>query len=404
MIGLSLKDLSQVIGNNPKITRKTHPMIDKSELEYFQDRDSQYYYISKTFKFSPDSPSRRFIYKVFNHSKETKIEMEVLGEYVLRSSESNRDQVRILVFQDDKSVREVILQKFVNNKPQPLSFSFRGEELNNFIDFTSTIKTLDLSNEERHRIDKSTIDNKSVLISNEEHSFLEAFRLIKGNDRIGLLEKLGDEELTKEDLDILSGRKKGLEEFRINLFEQTNWDEKEWQRFFNDNTWIFGYGLDYKFLEILQKETSVSNSDLDGGNTVFSDFLLGTNKFTVLVELKRPDTPLFTSKDRSESWRLSKELSYAVSQILAQKAEWEIKGKQIQFNGNGELLHQKTYDPKTILIIGNSSQYHGDNKAEIIKAKTFELYRRNSRNIDIITFSELYERAYFIVNQKMIKN
>ncbi|RMZ59967.1 DUF4263 domain-containing protein [Chryseobacterium nematophagum] len=378
-------------------------MIDKTEIEYFNDRDSKYYYISKTFKHSADSPSKRFIYKVFNHSEETKIEMQAFGEYVLRSSESNRDQVRILVFQDDKNVQEVILQKFINNKPQPLSFSFRGNELNNFFDFIRKIKTLDLSNEERHRLDESSIDSKSVIISKEEYSFLEAFRLIKGEDRIGLLEKLSDEELTKEDLDILSGRKKGLEEFRINLYEESSWDEKDWQKFFNANTWIFGYGLDYKFLEILQQETSVSNSDLDGGNTVFADFLLGTNKFTVLVELKRPDTPLFTSKDRSESWKLSKELSYAVSQILAQKAEWEIKGKQIQYSGSGEPIQQKTYDPKTILIIGNSDQYKGQNKSDIIKAKTFELFRRNSRNIDIITFTELFERAYFIVNQRTIE-
>jgi len=38
----------------------------------------------------------------------------------------------------------------------------------------------------------------------------------------------------------------------------------------------------------------------------------------------------------------------------------------------------------------------------MIKAKTFELYRRNSRNIEILTYSELYERAYYIVNQKTI--
>jgi len=196
-------------------------MNEKTEVEYFNERDSKYYYISKTFKFAADSPSRRFIHKIFNHSEETKIEMDAIGEYVLRSSESNRDQVRVLVFQDDKSIREVILQKFVNNKPKPLSFSFRGNELNNFFDFIRNIKTLDLSNEERHRIDQSSIDVKSVIISKEEHNFLETFRQIKGNDRIGLLEKLSEEELTKEDLDILSGRKKGLEEFRVNLFEQS---------------------------------------------------------------------------------------------------------------------------------------------------------------------------------------
>ncbi len=70
---------------------------------------------------------------------------------------------------------------------------------------------------------------------------------------------------------------------------------------FKRNSWIFGYGLDYRFLSILQKEASVSSVDLDGKNEVKADFLLGDNNFTVIVELKRPDTSLFEKdKNRSE--------------------------------------------------------------------------------------------------------
>lgn len=51
------------------------------------------------------------------------------------------------------------------------------------------------------------------------------------------------------------------------------------------------------------------------------------------------------------------------------------------------------------MIIGHWSELKmSTNKLEEeIKKKTFELYRRDSRNIEIITFDELFERAKFIV-------
>lgn len=379
-------------------------MSKKTELEYFEGRETDMYYVSRTFNFSESSPEMRFIHKKFDHDEDSRIEkISVTGEYVLRSSPNHRDQVKILILQDSKAIREIVLQKFVNNNPQPLSFSFRGDELKRMLDFIATSKKMDLSNKSTFRVHESEVDTKQIIVSSEELDLLNSFKALRKEERFDLLEKLSFQELTKEDLDILTGRKKGLEEFRLNLFGKSDWDEIRWQKFFNENTWIFGYGLDYQFLQILQKECSVSSSDLDGKNTVFSDFLLGSNKFTVIVELKRPDTPLFENKiNRSESWRLSNDLTFAVSQILAQKAEWEIKGKSTQYDKEGNPISQKTYDPKTILIIGNSSQYSGITKEEIIKAKTFELYRRNSRNIEILTYSELYERAFFVVNQRTI--
>jgi len=36
--------------------------------------------------------------------------------------------------------------------------------------------------------------------------------------------------------------------------------------------------------------------------------------------------------------------------------------------------------------------------------KTFELFRRDSRNVEILTYDELYNRAEYIVHSKIEKN
>jgi hypothetical protein len=122
--------------------------------------------------------------------------------------------------------------------------------------------------------------------------------------------------------------------------------------------------------------------------------------FTTFVELKKPSTLLFgNNKNRSNSWTLSDELINAVCQILEHKASGQIKLDKGQYDGFGNLIKQKAYDSKVILIIGNWNELtHSKSDLELeIKKKTFELYRRDSRNIEIVTFDELFERAKFIV-------
>ncbi len=120
-----------------------------------------------------------------------------------------------------------------------------------------------------------------------------------------------------------------------------------------------------------------------------------------MVELKKSDTPLFDNiKNRANSWCLSEDLILGVSQILEQKASWQVFSEtnvSNNFNDKGQLIKQRAFDPKSILVIGNTKQFSGDDKEQQIKQKTFELFRRDSRNIEIITYDELYERAKFIV-------
>jgi hypothetical protein len=178
--------------------------------------------------------------------------------------------------------------------------------------------------------------------------------------------------------------------------------EKMWQHFFSSNRWIFGFGLDYQFLGVLQQEANLGLADLSGSGSPITDFLLGARNFTVIVELKKPNTPLFKANaNRAGSWSLSNLLFDSCAQILEQKAAWQIKSELNNRNSSdseGNFIKQRTADPKAILVIGSLRDITGTEVEKSTKLRTFELFRRDSRNIDVVTFDELFERAKFIVN------
>jgi hypothetical protein len=186
-------------------------------------------------------------------------------------------------------------------------------------------RRIPLADESLNHIDDETKKNIMTLLSRKDGEKIVEELLISGV-------------ITSNDIVNISYRKKQLEIFEKLMSDNDYFDvyindhnltdkkpEKVWQYFFKNNDWIFGYGLDYRFIEILQKEAKVSSTDLSGKDGVTGDFLMGCSKFTVLVELKRPDTLLFdNNKNRSNSWKLSDDLISGVSQILEQKASWQV--------------------------------------------------------------------------------
>jgi len=380
------------------------------EIHYYKLRDKNgpdTIFVSKLTEFTNSSTgektSKRDIRKVFGDQESCEI-VRVKGEFILRCSPTGRDQIKVIVHENDNNKIGFVLQKFRGDTGNPLketNFSFYDNEFHELLEFLNLVRFIDLTDTSNFKLSLSNLREK-VLVDKSDKELLDSMSSLHGDDRINFFEKMRESALTRQDLDILSGRKDGLALFYQKLYVHKDWDEPKWQSFFSENTWIFGYGLDYRFLSILQKEAAVSNVDTDGKNTVNSDFLMGSTDFTVLVELKRPDTLLFeTSKNRSHSWRLSQYLVHAVSQILAQKAAWEIKSSQKNYDENGDPITQITSDPKAILIIGRKDEVEGNPRDFEIKQKTFELYRRDSRNVEILTYDELYERAYYIVNQEL---
>jgi hypothetical protein len=122
------------------------------------------------------------------------------------------------------------------------------------------------------------------------------------------------------------------------------------------------------------------------------------------VEIKTHATSLLAKEPyRAECWRISDELSGSVSQVqkTVQKALKTIQTKTELTNKSGEPTGETVflYQPKAFVVIGSLGEFATENKINEQKFSSFELFRRNLSNPEIITFDELYERAKFIVQQ-----
>jgi hypothetical protein len=93
----------------------------------------------------------------------------------------------------------------------------------------------------------------------------------------------------------------------------------------------------------------------------------------------------------------------AVSQVIEQKAEWlSFAQTREHYNKAGNVLEARTRNAKTILVVGSRDEFFrlGNARDANIMRDTFELFRRENRSIDIVTFDELLERARFITRSQ----
>ena len=172
--------------------------------------------------------------------------------------------------------------------------------------------------------------------------------------------------------------------------------EQDWQIFFNQNNWIFGYGLKYVFLQEVQSQPTYGGVSVSGSGGQRGDYLTTASadiQFTILVEIKKPDTRIVSeSMNRSGCNRLSADLLDGVNQIQVNCSKWEQESRSDE---NREILQGKniyTIKPKGVLVIGHTSQLDSHTKRT-----AFQNFRSNLVSPDILTFDELYNRARFIV-------
>lgn len=192
-------------------------------------------------------------------------------------------------------------------------------------------------------------------------------------------------------------RRQDWEQFRDHL-RADDWTETEWEDFFKQRTWIFGYGLNYQFLHCLQKEPYLGGKDITGTGGQKSDFLMTTAakvRFTVLVEIKTPSADLtLRQKYRNRTHKLGDDLTNGVAQLQQQRWSWEVVDSRL--DQNRDLLEGKrifTHEPKGILVIGNLASLQ-DSRDRLY---TFESFRRNLWQPEILTYDELLNRAEHIV-------
>jgi hypothetical protein len=316
-----------------------------------------------------------------------------------------RTQITMTVKKEEK--HNLKLQSFKGKDKIEHTFSFpNSNSVHELRRFLNTLETIDTKS-----LNSGTFNIKNVNILQSIND--EDINTMKKEDIIELINKIiKSGKITMKDIDLLEQRKKSVAEFEkllndekeeyINLHNITDTkDEKIWQHFFENNNWIFGLGLSYQFIDIINAEHTVGNGNVD--------FLCADLNFTVLVEIKKPDTLLFKKeKNRADAWALSPDIFNAKSQLLQYKINWlrNHEDKRNNKDKNQNKIKQRTLDTKCILIIGNIekelsafSNYTDKETAE----ETFEMFRRDSRNIEIITFDELLVRAKFVLDNSTQK-
>ena len=350
---------------------------------------------------SPTPGVKDFFY-FYNRRRRTLIKQFILKhkkqvDYVCRVSlikKGNRFSPRLEFSTRDRKGKIV---KILNEEDQEglkanVSLQDCHEELWRLISFLQSLRDIEVPREAFSLVSQAETEIVAALRERGPTSVTNIIRQLSSTQ--GVL-------LSEADVNVLLKRKEKLAEFEQAL--QTKGDEEAWwQNFFEANKWIFGYGLDYQILRSEQSQPHYGGTSVDGKGGKKGDYLTSTAgdiRFTVLVEIKTPRTPLLhgTKEIRSGAWSLSKQLTDAIAQIEANLDEWHSSGSRQDHNRDRfESTGVHTVQPKGIVVIGNLSDL-GNVRS---RRQTFQRFRKSIHGVDILTFDELHCRARFIVHQK----
>lgn len=326
-------------------------------------------------------------------------------EIDLRTTDNKEQEIKAYFYEDTRGIKTLTVQRWMTKtgNAHKESMVLWGKQLELLLKFVESLKGVPLDGAGKVKIplnialekaDEFKINDKQVM------------QYLKENPNV--IKKVVENEVTESDVISLGYRKQQLIKFE-NMLQNDNIKESDWQKFFEANTWIFGYGLSYIFqtsLDDKKIEQVVSGFDFNNsGKRV--DGLLKTSGYInslCFVEIKTHKTSLLKDEYRAGCWNISEYFSGAVTQIqntvyLASKnIQDSVRLKDNKGFFNGEEVFN--FQPKSFLVIGKLDEFKQDNEVHHDKYRSFELFRKNINSPEIITFDELYERAKFIVDSQ----
>ena len=173
--------------------------------------------------------------------------------------------------------------------------------------------------------------------------------------------------------------------------EKQNSSEDFWQSTFSSNPWVISQVFSFPVV-IMKEKAYLGGKAIDniGGNIV--DFLY-QNQVTAnvaLVEIKTPMTKLLASQYREKIFSISSFLTGAINQTLNYREEMEKSFYAISAESANRFA---VINPKCLLIIGSLENEQLDD----IQKKSFEIFRSDLKNVEIITFDELFAKIKLLL-------
>ena len=354
----------------------------------------------------------RYVVKVFDEPAERMQPGDTSGglewtEEVVHTTPGGRKQLKLQIAREAGQVRQLQLERVTTTEGGSIEpiLTLDREAAGRLIDLVQALKYIPVEGgEETVRLDDQTLrevfadpDAMSRLYSRDPGRFRDLIR----NDA------------SADDLVALAHRKEVVQRFRDLLTDPAVFEaaraesggkrEAVWQRFLEENPWILGISLAGQLL------TSWDNTKLEQVVAGFSvagpgkrtDALLRTSgriRSLVFAEIKHHETGLLAGTEyRPGCWAPSSELVGGVTQVQQTvfMAARQIGDRLADTDEEGAETGETTslVRPRSYLILGHLNQLRGTSGVHRAKHQSFELYRRNLYEPEVITFDELLARA-----------
>ena len=182
--------------------------------------------------------------------------------------------------------------------------------------------------------------------------------------------------------DVIEGYKKLLKQKK-----ETGNLEKRWQVFLGEHNWVFSYLFTFPVI-LAEQEAYVGGKNLSNQNGKVTDFLI-QNSITdnvAFLEIKTHRTKLLgplKAYRGNDVFSMSSDLSGGISQVLDQRDNFQKAYALLRVNSNESF---DTINSKCVVLMGML----GDLNSK--QTKSFELFRSNSKDVEIVCFDELLLR------------
>ncbi len=162
---------------------------------------------------------------------------------------------------------------------------------------------------------------------------------------------------------------------------KTNGDEEFWQIQFQSHSLAFTQLFSVPVTFIVGK-AYVGGQGIDRSDARFVDFLFsgGSAREAILIEIKTPVTPLIQKQPYRGNHAPSSQLTG--SQVADYRRSLNRDLDTLIRDGKYNLA---AFNPKAVVIIGNSSELNNDKKI-----RSFQLFRSGLSDVEIVTFDELF--------------
>jgi hypothetical protein len=172
---------------------------------------------------------------------------------------------------------------------------------------------------------------------------------------------------------------------------QENDDENFWQKVFWDNAIILSQVFSFPVI-FIEEKVYVGGKNLSntGGNLL--DFLLKNNltQNTALIEIKTPKTKIIGTKYRLSVYSIYADITGSIVQIANYKDSLTKNYHSLVANMEGEI---NAFNPQCMVIAGNAQAELTDQE----RIKSFELFRNGLKDVQLVTYDELFRKIEILI-------